>query len=164
MKLLLVKVGLGYRLLEHLRWIASPYVVGLPKEVKMLLPDYIGMAIRLEDVPPKSIVLVDEAYIPYHARSSMATGAKAMSQLLNLSRQREQTLIFVAQEARLIDKNIASSANVIIFKDLGMLQLEFDRRELNSIATKAKEAFSSITAGDKGSNAMSMLQIVILWG
>jgi hypothetical protein len=98
----------------------------------------------LEDVPPKAIVLVDEAYMPFHARSSMAAEAKAMSQLINLSRQREQTLIFVSQESRQIDRNIASSANVIIFKDLGLLQLKFDRRELNDIATKAKQALTTI--------------------
>lgn len=143
------KSALGYRLLEHLRYTASPYVVGLPQEARKLLPDWVGMATSLEDVPPKSIVLVDEAYMPYHARSSMAAEAKSMSQRLNLSRQREQTLIFVSQEARQVDKNIASSANVVIFKDLGILQLEFDRRELNRIATNAKEAFATIITGGK---------------
>jgi len=139
------KSALGYRLLEHLRWVASVYVVGLPKSARKLLPDYIGMAARLEDVPLYSIVLVDEAYIPYHARSSMAAEAKIMSQLVYLSRQHEQTLIFVSQEARQIDRNIVSSANVVIFKDLGILQLEFDRRELNRIATNAQQAFTTIT-------------------
>ena len=142
------KSALGYRQLEHLRWTASIWVVGLPKEARKYLLDWIGMAASLEDVPPKSIVLVDEAYMLYHARSSMASKAKAMSQMINLSRQREQTLIFVTQEARQIDKNITSSADVVIFKDLGILQLEFDRRELNKIAVKAQEAFA-ILSGDK---------------
>lgn len=68
-----------------------------------------------------------------------------MSQVINLSRQREHTLISVSQEARQIDKNISSPADVMIFKDLGMLQLEFDRRELRKIATKAQEAFANKT-------------------
>jgi hypothetical protein len=142
------KSALGYRLLEHLRWTASPYVVALPKDARKLLPDYIGTATGLEDVPPKSIVLVDEGYISYHARRSMAVASIQMSQILNLSRQREQTLILVTQEARQVDRNIASSANVVIFKDLGILQLEFDRRELNKIAADAHHAFATIT-GDK---------------
>lgn len=78
----------------------------------------------------------------------MAREAKAMSKMINLSRQREQTLIFVTQEARQIDRNIASSADVVIFKDLGILQPEFDRRELNKIAAKAQEAFATLS-GDK---------------
>ena len=112
------KSALGYRLLEYLRWTANIYVVGLPQEARKLLPDWVGMVASLEDVPPKSIALVDEAYMPYHARSSMAAEAKAMSQRVNLSRQREQTLIFVSQEGRQLDLNIASSANIMIFKDL----------------------------------------------
>jgi len=142
------KSCLGYRLLEHLRWVASVYVVGLPESARKLLPEYIGMAASLEDVPPNSIVLVDEGYLTYHARRSMAATSVEMSQILNLSRQQNQTLIFVTQEARQIDKNVASSANVVIFKDLGMLQLEFDRRELNKIASSAKEAFATVS-GDK---------------
>jgi len=142
------KSCLGYRLLEHLRWVASVYVVGVPASVRKLLPDYIGIAARLEDVPPNSIVLVDEGYLAYHARRSMAATSVEMSQILNLSRQRNQTLIFVTQEARQIDKNVASSANVVIFKNLGILQLEFDRRELNKIAANAQQAFATLV-GDK---------------
>jgi len=142
------KSALGYRLLEHLRWVASVYVVGLPESARKLLPDYIGMAASLEDVPPNSIVLVDEGYLTYHARRSMAATSVEMSQILNLSRQRNQTLIFVTQEASQIDRNIVSSANVVIFKDLGMLQLEFDRRELNKIAANAQQAFATL-GGDK---------------
>jgi hypothetical protein len=36
----------------------------------------------------------------------------------------------------------------MVFKDLGMLQLEFDRPELNRIATQAKQAFEKVK-GDK---------------
>jgi hypothetical protein len=72
-----------------------------------------------------------------------------MSKQLNLSRQREQTLIFVSQEARQIDINIASSANVFIFKDPGLLQLKFDRPELNQLAIKAREAFATISGDSK---------------
>lgn len=142
------KSALGYRLLELLRGVAKPYVVGAPSAAASLLPDWVGIAPTLDELPPKSVALVDEAYLLYHSRGSMAAASKAMSQALNLSRQREQTLIFVSQEARQVDKNIASSTNIIIFKDLGMLQLEFDRRELNGLATQAREAFASIN-GDK---------------
>ena len=71
-----------------------------------------------------------------------------MSQLLNLSRQRQQTLIFVSQEARQVDLNIASSANLVVFKDLGILQLEFDRPELAKLATRARQVLSTVQ-GDR---------------
>jgi archaellum biogenesis ATPase FlaH len=142
------KSALGYRLLELLRYRAAPYVLGLPKQAQGLLPDWIGIAQNLEDIPAKSVVLVDEAHLQYHSRQSSETKNKEMSRILNLSRQTEQTIIFVSQEARQIDKNIASSANVVIFKDLGILQLEFDRPELNKIAAQAKQAFD-LLKGDK---------------
>ena len=94
-------------------------------------------------------MLEDEGYLAYHARRSMAANSVEMSQIVNLSRQRNQTFIFVTQEARQVDKNMASSANVIIFKDLSIMQLEFDRRELSKIAANAKEAFAGINSADK---------------
>ena len=112
------------------------------------MPDYIGVVATLEEAPLASIVLMDEAYMLYHARSSTTAEAKTMSQRINLSRQRGQTLIFVSQEARQIDINIVSSADVIIFKELGILQLEFDRPELSKFAAQAKQALANIT-GDK---------------
>jgi hypothetical protein len=142
------KSALGYRLLELCRYALTPYVLGLPKQGQKLLPDWIGTAQSLEDIPQKSIVLVDEAYLRYHARGSMAQESKAMTQFLNLSRQREQTLVFVSQEARQVDRNISSSASVVVFKDMGMLQIEFDRPELAKIATQAKQAIETIK-GDR---------------
>lgn len=142
------KSALGYFLLELLRYKAQPNVVGLPSSRLNLLPDCIGVVATLEDLPANSVALVDEAYLAYHARGSMVAKSKAMSQALNLSRQREQTLLFVSQEARQIDKNISSSADVVIFKDLGMLQLEFERPQLRKVAAEAKQAFKSVI-GDK---------------
>ena len=84
----------------------------------------------------------------FHARRSMAPDSTAMSQLVNLSRQRDQTLVFVSQEARQVDRNIASAASVVVFKDLGMLQLEFERRELGKLAAEARQSMAGIN-GDR---------------
>jgi hypothetical protein len=142
------KSALGYRILELFRYRATPYVLGLPSKAQKLLPDWIGVVQNLDDAPPDSIVLIDEAYLPYHSRESLKVGSRDMSRIVNLSRQRNQTLIFVTQEARQIDKNIASQANVIVFKEPGILQLKFDRCEFNDIAADAKRAINNIN-GDK---------------
>jgi len=138
------KSALGYRLLELLRYVADIYVVGFPEQARSLLPEYTGIVPSLEDLPNKCIALVDEAYLAYHSRGSMTAKSKAMSQALNLFRQKEQTIIFITQEAGHIDKNIVGSANVLVFKELGMLQLEFDRPQLNKLATQAKQALDSV--------------------
>jgi hypothetical protein len=144
------KSASSYRILELFRFGPKPYVVGVPASKRHLLPNWISIVSTLEEVPEGAIAIVDEAYIRYHARNSTAQESKEMSKLLNLSRQREQTLIFVSQEARQIDINIASSASVFVFKDPGLLQLKFDRPELNQMAIKAREAFAMIS-GDKRS-------------
>ncbi len=138
------KSALGYRLLELLRYVGDVYVVGVPKEAKKLLPERIGIVPSLEDLPNKCIALVDEAYLSYNSRGSMTAKSKAMSQALNLSRQKEQTIIFITQNAGHIDKNIVGSANVLVFKELGMLQIEFDRPQLSKLATQAKQALGSV--------------------
>jgi len=89
------KSALGYRLLELLRYVADIYVVGFPEQARSLLPECIGIVPSLEDLPNKCIALVDEAYLAYHSRGSMTAKSKAMSQALNLSRQKEQTIIFI---------------------------------------------------------------------
>jgi len=142
------KSALAYRLLELFRNQLSPYVVGVPAQAKHLLPDWVGIVPTLEELPNRCIALIDEAYLAYHSRQSLAQASTAMSQVLNLSRQREQTLIFVAQEARQVDKNIASTASVMVFKELGMLQPEFERPELRKLVGEAKEAFAG-KMGDK---------------
>jgi hypothetical protein len=138
------KSTLGYRLLELLRFVADIYVVGVPNNAKSILPEWIGIVPSLEDLPTNCIALVDEAYLSYHARGSMTAKSKAMSRTLNLSRQKEQTIIFISQDAIQIDKNISGSVNVLIFKELGMLQLEFDRPQLSKLAARAKRSFDSV--------------------
>jgi DNA-binding CsgD family transcriptional regulator len=136
------KSALAYRVLDLFRHRLTPYVVGVPSSARQLLPEWIGIVSTLEELPNRCIALVDEAYLACHARESMAQESKAMCQILNLSRQREQTLIFVAQEARQVDKNIASAASVLVFKELGMLQPEFERPELKKLVASAGEALS----------------------
>ena len=68
----------------------TPYIFGLPKQGQKLLPDWIVTTKSLEDIPQKSIVLVDEAYLRYHFRESLANRSREMSRILNLPRQREQ--------------------------------------------------------------------------
>jgi len=143
------KSATSYRILEAFRFGPKPYVVGIPASKQHLLPDWVSIVSTLEEVPQGAIAIVDEAYIRYHARNSSAQESKEMSKLLNLSRQRDQTIIFVSQESRQLDKNIVSAANVIIFKELGLLQLRFDRPELTQMAIKAREAFATISGNKR---------------
>lgn len=138
------KSALGFRLLELNRFRSKPYVVGLPESGAKELPDWLGTVPSLDDLPRDSIALIDEAYLTYHARDSMSETNRSVSQLLNLSRQRNQTLIFVTQEARQLDKNITSVADVVVFKKPSALQIELERPELRPIARRAHDAFTTV--------------------
>ena len=107
------KSALGHRVLELMRNHGEPYVVGLPAKAHKLLPDWVGTMDRLDDVPPKAVVLIDESYIRYHSRATMASEGRDIGSLINLSRQKEQTLLFIVQEARQLDINIVSQMDVL---------------------------------------------------
>jgi len=138
------KSAVSYRILEDFRYSLLPCVVGFPEKSKGLLPDWIGIEQRLEDVPSKSIIIVDEAYISHHARDWQKTGNRDICRLLNLSRQQDKTIVFIAQLGRQLDIDIVSSADVLVLKDPGMLQPKFDRPEFRDILLEAKQAFQSV--------------------
>jgi len=138
------KSAVSYQVLEDFRYSLSPYVVGFPEKSKGLLPEWIGIEERLENVPHKSIIIVDEAYLSHHAREWQKTGNRDICRLLNLSRQQDKTIVFIAQLSRQLDIDIVSSADVLIVKNLGMLQPRFDRPEFRDILLEAKQAFQSV--------------------
>jgi len=142
------KTALGFRYLEIFRYKLMPYVIGLPSQCAQLLPDWIGIKDSLEDVPSGSISLVDEAALSNHARDWAKAESRDLCRLLNLSRQQDKTIIFIAQQGRQINLDIASSANAIALKNPGMLQSEFERPALRQIVSDAKLAFET-KSGDR---------------
>jgi hypothetical protein len=144
------KTGLGFRILDLLRYVAAPYVVGLPAAARDLVPDWIGIAPTLEDVPANAVILVDEAQLRFHSRASQARVTKALSDALSLSRQRGQTWIFVTQEGRQIDRTILIAADILILKDPGILQARFDRPELRRLVMQARDAFAAVSGERRG--------------
>ena len=137
------KSHLAHRLLELLRVHADPYVVG-PVSLRALLPKEIGVVQRLEEVPPGAAVLIDEAYAVFGARNSMTAAGRSIGELVNLSRQRGWSLIFVTQDSRQLDVNILSQADVIAIKGVNEIGREFERRELRPYIDRAAAAFATI--------------------
>ncbi len=140
------KSALGYRLLELLRDVAAPYVVGLPREAQTLLPEWIGCIDALEDVPQGSVVLLDESYLQYSARASMTAAGRGLGAIVNLSRQRGQTLIFIVHETRQLDVNAVSQADVIAIKELTEISADFERGPIKRLTAKARGDFAALSA------------------
>jgi len=137
------KSHLGQRLLDQRRVRSAPYVLG-PSSLRRLLPKEIGVVQRLEDVPHGAAVLIDEAYIAFGARISMTAAGRIIGQMVNLSRQRGWSLIFVTQDSRQLDVNVISQADVIAIKGVSEIGREYERRELRPFTERARPAFATI--------------------
>ncbi len=124
-------------------------LVGFPKEKIHLLPTWMNVTDDLNKVGPDTVAFLDESYLVYPARDSQQKASRELSEPLGLFRQRRQTLVFVAQEARLTDKNIVSSSDMLIIKDPGAMQVEFERPELRGVLVKAKEALNKVEGNKK---------------
>jgi len=146
------KSALAFRQLELHKNKLDLYVLKAPENLHKLLPEWIGIKESIEDIPSGSMVLVDEAHMLFSARDSQSADDREISRIVNLARHKGLSLIFVSHEARHIDKNIVSSADVLVFKDMGILQSEFDRPQIRLLAEKAKQAFNHIHGNRKRFN------------
>ncbi len=143
------KSALAYYLCDILHTRGPCYVYRLPKEGRNLIPDWLGVMDDLNKAPSGSTVVVDEAYLSFFARDSQSKRSKELTKIINLARQRDLSLIFVAHEARHIDLNVLSGIDTLIMKKPGPLQPSLDRPILRSYTDKAKKYFENKTDGNK---------------
>ena len=135
------KSCLAFWLLEILQGRCSCFVYRLPEEGVSLIPSWLGVIQDLNDAPPTSLILIDEAYLVLFSRESWARKNRDVVKILNLARQKRLGFIFVAHEARHIDKNILSCIDTLIMKRPSPLQVELDRSFLRGYLLKAQKAF-----------------------
>lgn len=149
------KSSLAYYLLEILHDRGRCYVYRLPEEGIPLIPKWLGICREIADVPPRSIVLVDEAYLPFFSRESQSRGNRELTKIINLARQKKMGLIFVAHESRHLDKNILSGIDTLIIKKPAPLQVVLDRSFLKPYLLKAERIFQG--KGDASAKTTSYI-------
>lgn len=139
------KSALNHRLLQLFRFRSQCFVLGMPQQALKYLPEWLGVVSNLDEVPDGSTVVVDEAHLQYNARDSHKQMNREISRIIALSRQKRLTLLIISQQARTIDINIASSADVLIIKEPEPLEVKFERSEITELIKTAVEKFQSIT-------------------
>jgi len=142
------KSTLAYAILEYLHYDQpnrNIYVYGFPKEKVNILPNWINPLDTLE-FPEGSIVLVDEAYIQFHSRSSMTQKSKFMDMFAGLVRQKDILGIFISQTLRKIDIGILISSQLILVKRVSSFQVKMDRSELRNFLSGVLESFKKAEA------------------
>ncbi len=135
------KSCLAFWFLEIMRYRGRCYVYRLPEEGKSLIPPWIGILQELDDAPPGSIILIDEAHLICPSRESQTKANREIARFMSLARQKDITLVFVAQESRHVEKNITSGINALVLKKPAPLQAELDRSFLRSYLLKAQHVF-----------------------
>ena len=128
-------------LIEALHGRSLCYVYRLPEEGISLLPSWLGVIKNIEEAPSGSIILIDESYLALFSRDSSSRQNKHMVKILNLARQKNLGFIFVAHEARHIDKNILSCIDTLVIKKPAPLQIGLDRLILKPYLIKAQSVF-----------------------
>lgn len=132
------KSGLGYWLLERMhteKFGAAVY--RFPSSHRGLVPEYVQHIQALAHAPRDSVLLVDEGSLQFHARRSMTTENLAIGNLVDLSRQRNQVILFIVHHSRKLDVNLVAEADLLMFKRLSKLHVAFERREIQRIAETA---------------------------
>ena len=135
------KSCLAFWLLEIMRYRGRCYVFRLPEEGRSLIPPWIGILQELDDAPPGSIILIDEAHLICPSRESQTRANREIARFMSLARQKDISLIFVAQESRHVEKNITGGINTLVLKKPAPLQVELDRAFLRSYLLKAQHVF-----------------------
>lgn len=147
------KSVLGYKIAEEMhKWHDMPAVTHLPprapeslkRRLNKLTPGWIKVVTSISDWPKNSIVIYDEAAQTLHARRSQTAEAINIDNLVGISRQRHQLIIFISHYGRKLDLSTIAESNVIIWKRPTWAHALFERDELSDFTYKALNFFEGI--------------------
>jgi len=131
----------------------STFWVGLPQRARQLVPRWIHIIEDLAGIPNDSFVICDEAALNYLSLRFGSDRNVTLRQALSLSRQKNWTMVIVAQTSRDIDRSVISQCNSVVFKEPPMVA-ESERPEIRAKAMKAAQVFAQIPPGERLAMAM----------
>ena len=128
-----------------------PAVLHLPriplpiqKQIQSLLPSWNKVVTSTEQWPKKCVVIYDEAAQSAHARRTQSGDAVELDNLMSISRQRHQLIIFISHHSRKLDPNVIRDIDHIAWKTPTYAHWIFERNELTDFVLKAVDFFSKI--------------------
>lgn len=116
----------------------------LRQEIQKLLPSWIKIVTDMREWPKRCIVIYDEAAQTAHARRSQSGDAVELENLIGISGQREQMIIFIAHHSRKVDVNIFRDIDRVAWKQPTYAHWIFERNEFTDFVLKAFDSFKSI--------------------
>jgi len=131
-----------------------PAVIHLPnaddkmrRKVQGRVPSWMKVVSSVSQWPKKCVVIYDEASQSAHARRTQSGDAVDLDNLIGISRQRDQLIIFISHHSRKLDCNVVHEVNQIHWKQPTYAHQLFERDELSDFSMKAYDFFHSIREG-----------------
>lgn len=162
------KTGTAHKIGEDLHKSKKvPVMVHLPPSVRIdlknrvqkLMPSWIKVTTKTEEWEKNSVVIYDEAAQTAHARRTQSGDAVELDNLIGISGQRNQCLIFICHHSRKLDLNVVREVNHIIWKRPTYAYQLFERDELSDFTMKAFDFFANLRNGKKlNDSALRMLK------
>jgi len=152
------KTGLAHKIAEDIHrsrdW---PAMVHLPpstpdhirKNIEKLTPSYMKTTLKHTEWEKKSVVIFDEAAQSAHARRTQSGDAVELDNLIGISGQRDQLLIFICHHTRKLDPNVVREVNFLVWKRPTYAYQLFERDELTDFTMKAFDHFAELRNGRK---------------
>ena len=135
------KTAFGVRLLENLykKHEKKCYALGFNEED---MPSWINVVDDTKLIENDSYVLIDEGGVLFSSRRAMSNANKMLSDLLLISRHKNLSIIFIAQNSSNLDVNIIRQADYLVLKQAALLQKNFERKIIRDIYQKSEKDFS----------------------
>ncbi len=114
------------------------------QRIQKLLPDYMKVTTKKEEWEKNSVVIYDEAPQTAHARRTQSGDAVALDNLIGISGQRNQFLVFICHHTKKLDPNVVREVNFIIWKRPTYAYQLFERDELTDFTMKAFDYFADL--------------------
>jgi energy-coupling factor transporter ATP-binding protein EcfA2 len=88
-----------------------------------------------------SVQLISDAHLEYFSRDWQSSPAETLVKVVSVSRHRNIDFIYTTQLSSLIDRQVISNIDVMIFKEPSLLAAEFERKELDEFTKQAQEYY-----------------------
>lgn len=142
-----------------------PAVIHLPgasekmrRKIQGRVPNWMKVVSSVSQWPKKCVVIYDEAAQSAHARRTQSGDAVDLDNLIGISGQRDQLIIFISHHSRKLDCNVVHEVNQIHWKQPTYAHQLFERDELSDFSMKAYDFFQSIRQGKLWRECSATLQ------
>jgi len=119
------------------------------KQIQKLVPSWMRVVNQRSQWTQRSVVIYDEAAQSAHARRSQSGSAVQLDELLAISGQREQLIIFISHYSRKLDLNVCTSVHRIIWKKPTYAHQLWERDEMADFTMKAFDFFKQLRESAK---------------